>query len=206
MFSFDFCRNSLTKVNDYMPTPLLLSCFCEECLQMKGSDERSHFYTLYAIIMHVGQVSVSGHYVAYVKQTDQGQDYMFCTKDKPKTSSLSRGTSINSVASNSNNMLDKGTISKYLMKLSSKSFNGSSGNMNSREVDMKNRHIPTCKGTDCCSIRRREMDDSEHTWLQCDDHKIQPLSTDDLLDMLSPSAAKSGSGTPYLLFYSRVDL
>lgn len=195
-----------------MPTPLSLSCFCEECLQMseeclqtKVSDKRRHVYKLYAIIVHCGISSHCGHYMTYVKQTQSFQDYMFCTKDEPKPLSLPRRTSIDSVVSNNNNMLNKGNTFKYSIKLSSEMLNGSSESMNSREVDMENRVIPLCEGSDCCSIRRREMNDLDHTWLLLNDAaKIEFLSTENLLAKLSPTSVESDD-TPYLLFYSRVD-
>lgn len=213
---FDVRRSSVSKVNDHMPTPFSLSCFCEECLQIERPEERPHYYTLYAIIMHIGPSIASGHYVAYVKQSELAQDYLFCARDKPKTSSLSRGSSIGSMmaSGNSHNPLDKGTgISKYFSKLSSRSFNGSSGgggggmNSSRESSETRNRLVSSCKGVDCCSVRGRSFADIDPSvaWLECDDESVRALSAAELEDMLSPTSSKNVSVTPYLLFYSRVD-
>lgn len=196
-----------------MPTPFTLPCFCEECLKIKRADERPHSYSLYAIIMHIGATIASGHYVAFVKTSDNAQDYLLCSRDKPKTASLSRGSSINSVSTNNNGnaMMDKSTtgLSKYFPKLSSKSFNGSSRNTNTKEHDIRNRITPTCKGLDCCTVRIRctsAMDyDPNPMWLECDDETVRVLPVQELAEMLSPTSSTNSALTPYLLFYARVD-
>lgn len=207
---FFFFRSSVSKVNEHMPTPFTLSCFCEECLEIERTDERPHYYSLYAIIMHIGATIASGHYIAYVRTSDSTQDCLFCTRDKPKTSSLSRGSSINLICNNSS-IIDKSStgLSKYFCKLSSKSFNGGSGNSNSKEQDVRNRVTPTCKSLDCCSVRVRCISNSDHDsnqiWLECDDETVRILSSQELTEMLSPTSSKNSALTPYLLFYARVD-
>lgn len=249
-----FYSSSVSKVNEYMPTPLTLSCFCEECLEV---EEPPHNYALYAIIMHLGAAIASGHYVAYVRTLENvAQEYLYCTHDKPKTSSLSRGCSINSGAgatgggttttttmtttassATSNGTSDKG-IFRYLNKLSSKSFsNGSSssasgggggkggdsamaigngGGGSSSDLlrgggGEHHRVKPTCKGSDCCSVRARgafSPSDSEYSstvWLECDDESVRPMSVNEVVEMLSPKSNKNSGVTPYLLFYTRVD-
>lgn len=209
---FNVCRSSVSKINDYMPTPFTLSCFCEKCLEAQNNaDEPPHKYYLYAVIMHLGAALASGHYVAYVRTFDIAQDYLYCTKDKPKTSSLSRGHSINSVSQNSSNSaLEKSNgLFKIFKKLSSKSFsNGSSGNSNSpKEPDIRRERMkPTCKGTECCSIRLRgvsNIDQDNLVWLECDDESVRTISMEELRDMLAPKTNKNSALTPYLLFYTK---
>lgn len=195
-----------------MPTPFTLSCFCEQCLEAENKNEEPpHKYYLYAVIMHLGVAIASGHYVAYVRTLDIAQDYLYCTKDKPKTSSLSRGCSINSVSmNNSDAVLDKQNgIFRYIRKLSSKSFsNGSSSNSNSsKESDSRRDRLkPTCKGTECCSIRLRgvsNIDQDNVVWLECDDETVRTISMEDLKEILAPFPNKKSGSTPYLLFYTK---
>jgi len=65
------CRSMvcMSKVNDYMPTPLTLACFCEQCCPIP-EEKRPHHYELFGVIMHLGATIASGHYVAYVKGID----------------------------------------------------------------------------------------------------------------------------------------
>lgn len=204
----------MAKVNDHMPTPFTLACFCEECQEIERKDDRPHCYHLYAIIMHLGATIASGHYVAFVKTLDNSQEYTFCTRDKPKTSSLSRTGTVSSNSTNSNNssssLLDK-RLFKYVSKLSSKSFNGTSGNSNTfkEQQDSRNRMTPMCKALECCSVRLRDIpivdQDSNPTWLECDDETVRVLSTQELAEILSPKLSKNSALTPYLLFYARFD-
>lgn len=60
---------------------------------------------------------------------------------------------------------------------------------------------------ECCGIRLREArgrgpQDSENTWLECDDENVRPLSQGQFEEMLVKRAP--AQGTPYLLFYTRV--
>lgn len=202
--------SSVSKVNDYMPTPFTLSCFCEKCL---GNEEPPHKYYLYAVIMHLGAAIASGHYVAYVRTFDNPQDYVYCVKDKPKTSSLSRGYSINSVSqntnSNSNPMVDKSNslLRYFSRKLSSKSFsNGSNSSGSSKDSDLRReRAKPTCKGAECCSIRLRAIsnDQDNVVWLECDDESVRTITMEELKEMLAPKTNKNSALTPYLLFYTK---
>lgn len=75
----------VSKVNDYMPTPLMLPCFCEQCCQLP-EDDRPHNYQLYGVIMHLGATIASGHYVAYVRASDLSADYHHC--ERRRTTSL----------------------------------------------------------------------------------------------------------------------
>lgn len=209
---FLYHRASVAKVNDHMPTPFTLPCFCEECLNTARTDKRPpHGYTLYGIIMHLGATIASGHYVSFVKTLDSSQEYLVCTQDKPKTSSLPRGTTptkceLSSTSDITGKQASNGTCRSFF-KSSSKSFNGGSASPNvSREMQLRARMTSNCKGLGCCTIRLRGLQTmDEEIWLECDDETIRVLKTHELVDMLSPRSSKSTTVTPYLLFYARID-
>lgn len=69
-----------SKVNDYMPTPMQLDCFCEHC--QASPEAPLHSYKLYAIIMHLGATMASGHYVAYTRVSPSNADYTNCSRSK----------------------------------------------------------------------------------------------------------------------------
>lgn len=104
------CRSVVSKVNEHMPTPLVLSCFCEECQAKQNANpgwvNPEHQYYLYGVIMHLGATMASGHYVAYVKARDPSADYESCTRERRKTASLSMSLS-NSTSSSNNDKSNK---------------------------------------------------------------------------------------------------
>ncbi|XP_013378933.1 uncharacterized protein LOC106150593 isoform X1 [Lingula anatina] len=55
----------ISKVNDFVATPLVLPCFSNRCKQ--PCRKHSHEFELYAVVMHSGISISSGHYTAYVK-------------------------------------------------------------------------------------------------------------------------------------------
>lgn len=65
----------VSKINDYIPTPFIMNCFCNECMppqphhqqHRQQAPEKKHHYRLYAVIMHLGATLASGHYIAYVR-------------------------------------------------------------------------------------------------------------------------------------------
>lgn len=67
------------KVNEHMPTPLRLGCFCKECEKLE-QPAPDHEYSLYSVIMHLGATMASGHYVAYVRPRDFSSDYESCNR------------------------------------------------------------------------------------------------------------------------------
>lgn len=69
-----------SKVNDFMPTPMQLDCFCERC--QATPDSPIHSYKLYAIIMHLGATMASGHYVAYTRVCPSISEYVSCSRNK----------------------------------------------------------------------------------------------------------------------------
>ena len=74
----------MSKVTAFMPMPMTLSCFCEECLEggQTGATRPSvHDYELYAVIMHLGPNMAGGHYIAYVRAAHSLRSYSDCDRD-----------------------------------------------------------------------------------------------------------------------------
>ncbi|GJQ72949.1 hypothetical protein Trydic_g1591 [Trypoxylus dichotomus] len=190
------------KVNTYMPTPLEMACFCDSCCQTSG---RLHRYQLCCIIMHLGGTLASGHYISYVRATDQFDDYADCPRDVPK-GSLSASSSEKSL-----NILryfkSKGVDAKNGVPLSKNSvLNG----------------VRLCKSKNCCGIKmnknivenvvnsymRRNGGDvwngdyQQDMWLECDDENVRPITSQEFQDLLG--SKQNSTSTPYLLFYTKM--
>ncbi|KAJ1527875.1 hypothetical protein ONE63_007813 [Megalurothrips usitatus] len=210
----------MSKVNDYMPTPLILDCFCDECLEAISKDEDvKHRYQLYGVIMHLGATIASGHYVAYVRAADPISEYRSCDKDKRKTASL-----VATNATKGSNQPD-GEKARGLLRFFSKTKSNNSDTVSSNHLG--NPHYRnTCRSLDCCGVRmnkayqpadskahavngcgnEEEVEDEgpEPSWLECDDETVRVLTRQQLEDILAPKQSKNSSLTPYLLFYSRI--
>ncbi|XP_075231641.1 ubiquitin specific protease 1 [Lycorma delicatula] len=186
----------VSKVIDHMPTPLTLSCFCEECIQ--SENHSPHRYELFGVIMHLGATMASGHYVAYVRGRDTSSDYEHCTRDKRKTASLS-GASGKHV-SNPDAKITGGSIFKLFR--SSKSTNGSTGVLNDSRP-----FVQSCRSAECCGVKLRNEDAScygpESNWLECDDDTVRTITRSQLEEILAVKNSKNSALTPYLLFYVR---
>lgn len=197
----------VSKVNEHMPTPLVLSCFCEKCMELE-ENERPHRYELYGVIMHLGATMASGHYVTYVRGRDTTIDCAHCTRDKRKTASLSGGAgkTVNPVAAEK-------TSGSGLLRFfkSSKTTNGTGGGVNIG--DSRGPYFSPCRSADCCGVKLRGEDSlltsqccgtAEPVWLECDDESVRTLTRKQLEELLAPKSAKNSALTPYLLFYARV--
>ncbi|KAL1140878.1 hypothetical protein AAG570_000806 [Ranatra chinensis] len=185
----------VSKVNEHMPTPLTLGCFCESC-QTSGTGHpiEQHQYHLYGVIMHLGATIASGHYVAYVKARDSSADYEACTRDRRKTASLSSGSKTSSSSA---------TSKKKWFFRSSK--NGSLTDTRGQYFRYSCRS--SCRGADCCGVRLRTEESvggtSEPVWLECDDESVRIISKKQLEEILAQKQPKNSALTPYLLFYAR---
>jgi ubiquitin carboxyl-terminal hydrolase 1 len=176
---------SVSKVNDYMPTPLHLSCFCETCCQNSTNEDEikpAHSYQLFAVIMHLGITMASGHYVSYVKANDNIVDYCHCEKN-------------NTGSGNNSSSSSGGGILKFLK---SKTDN----------IKISSLGANVCRSSDCCGIRLSvdqgiDFSVPEQAWLECDDENVNILTTSEFEDVLSKNHTKHSSLTPYLLFYVR---
>ena len=211
----------MSKVNDYMPTPLVLACFCEQCCHLP-EEERPHHYELFGVIMHLGATIASGHYVAYVKASENVCDYYHCDRDKRKSSSLSSASSSKAGSSSSGDKM--GSILKFFRQRSSNSGSDISKHHGAGN-GLYYRH--TCRSMDCCGVRLNRslmngldcksqmngldigtsstVDASvpEPVWLECDDETVRLLTRKEFEDVLAPKPSKSSALTPYLLFYSK---
>ncbi|XP_014254863.1 ubiquitin carboxyl-terminal hydrolase 1 isoform X2 [Cimex lectularius] len=176
----------VSKVNEHMPTPLVLGCFCEKCQSTNNPD---HQYHLYGVIMHLGATMASGHYVAYVKARDSSVDYDSCTRERRKTASLSASLS-SSAAANSN---DKSNSKRKWF----------SRQKNTSPLPRGQYFRSSCRGAECCGVKLRIDETSEPVWLECDDETVRTISKKQLEEILAQKQPKNSTLTPYLLFYAR---
>lgn len=207
---FSQSASGTEKINNYMPTPLILDCFCNDCSRL--DDKKLHTYQLYSVIMHLGATMASGHYIAYTRASDYYSEYCECARENPKGVSFSSGTSDLTKTMNlfklfkpKNSSLGSG--SSECLKF------GLSNNSN------KNGPILPCKSKDCCGVKlsksiienainnttrgkNSRFFDNEQLWLECDDDSVRTLSTEEFQNLLS--CKKNSPVTPYLLFYSRI--
>lgn len=184
--------SSMEKINNHMPTPFTLQCFCEECSNDNGtaggSTETRHVYKLYSVIMHQGATMTAGHYIAYTRLPDESvyAEYSQCDRDnKRQNSSQTSTVSTNSSSSSSSDKTSG--ILKYFRSKPSASEN---------KEQLVNR--VGCRSMDCCGIKRNKQG---ATWLECDDEAVHVIPLRELEDKLAPNARNSA--TPYLLFYVR---
>ncbi len=139
-------KNYMSKINDYIPTPLAMNCFCTECLQVGAKEQPKHHYRLYAVIMHLGATLASGHYIAYVRASDATGDYLNCHRN---SSTVERK--------------NKKGILKYFSRSSDagRGSIGSSGNSNTSSLASSNgtssaisgSESSVCRSINCCGIR-----------------------------------------------------
>ncbi|XP_076247058.1 ubiquitin specific protease 1 [Calliopsis andreniformis] len=189
---FSTAAGSMEKINNHMPTPLTLQCFCEECNKNQtcgttaGRSESRHVYKLYSVIMHQGATMTAGHYVAYIRLPDESAfaEYFQCDRDSKRQTSAQGSGSANSNSSSS----DKTSgIFKY--------FKSKPSSSESKEQLVSR---IGCRSMDCCGIRRHKH---PSTWLECDDEAVHVIPLRELEDKLAPNPRNSA--TPYLLFYVR---
>lgn len=207
------------KMNNYVPTPLVLECFCDQCSNL-AHEQKLHSYQLYAVIMHLGATMASGHYIAYTRASDHHHEYTDCCRDHSKLVNFSTATTEKSI--------------NFLKFLKPKSLSNNSDSIKSGLNHVTNKGgvsngIGGCRSMDCCGIKlsksvienainssnrdgnktssssssRSSTDgDDGHLWLECDDDVVRTLSTKDFQKLLSSKRSKPA--TPYLLFYSKI--
>lgn len=177
------CFRAMSKVTKFMPTPMTLACFCEECIERKESGGARHGYELYGVIMHLGPNMAGGHYIAYVRMADSTPDYLHCPRDLPAASHVPDPVK-----------------SKF-------SFFKAGGT-----ADAPNGLSPlrtTCRALDCCAVRQPEPElhygkyGPDCPWMACDDDLVKVLSASEVETLLSKNS--TSNATPYLLFYARTD-
>ena len=77
-FTTTASRAYVSKLTDYIPTPLVMDCFCQKCRE--GAGPPLHRYRLYSVILHLGASLASGHYIACVRAADINLDYFQCSR------------------------------------------------------------------------------------------------------------------------------
>lgn len=188
----------MEKINNHMPTPLTLQCFCEECSNDQtrgpttgGAESTRHVYKLYSVIMHQGATMTAGHYVAYARLPDESAyaEYYQCDCDNKRPNS-----SLSSTASTNSSSSDKSDKSSSSSSSILRYFRSKPSVSENKEQVVK----VGCRSMDCCGIRRNKQG---VTWLECDDEAVHVIPLRELEDKLAPNPRNSA--TPYLLFYVR---
>ena len=94
----------MSKINDFIPTPFTMNCFCVQCLPPDGpllgpppppggTLPPKHHYRLFSVIMHLGATLASGHYIAYVRASvDLNLDYSQCPRASQMANSTANGS------------------------------------------------------------------------------------------------------------------
>ncbi|XP_076301724.1 ubiquitin specific protease 1 isoform X1 [Lasioglossum baleicum] len=187
---FSTAAGSMEKINNHMPTPLTLQCFCEECNNDQtratgGRSESRHVYKLYSVIMHQGATMTAGHYIAYTRLPDESAftEYFQCNRDSKRQASSHSSSSTNT------NTLSSDKASGIL-----KYFRSKPSASESKEQLFR----VGCRSMDCCGVRRHKY---PSTWLECDDEAVHVIPLRELEGKLAPNPRNSA--TPYLLFYVR---
>ena len=134
-------KSYTSKINEYIPTPFTMNCFCTQCMPNGGEatvGSSKHHYRLYAVIMHLGATLASGHYTAYVRAGEQALDYLQCNR--------------------SNSVERKNKSGKGIMKYFSRSERGLSGSQGngingSGGGVVAHEQQNACKSANCCGVR-----------------------------------------------------
>lgn len=190
-------KSYMSKINDYFPTPFTMNCFCAQCMpQTKGPSGRNrgnrnsaaaapkHHYRLYAVIMHLGASLASGHYIAYVRASDQVWDYLQCQRggtverNKNKKGILKflrrnndhkhqeAAAASSAAAAINNGVGGSGDANGHH---SSNGANGSLGN----GVGTAANGVGTCRSANCCGIRGNLLNEHLHSQQQSFHHPRQ---------------------------------
>ncbi|XP_037034268.1 ubiquitin carboxyl-terminal hydrolase 4-like [Bradysia coprophila] len=143
------------KINNYIPTPFNLQCFCSKCCTLSEA-EKHHSYRLYSVITHVGATISGGHYIAY-------------------TTSLDLTNGIDNTVSNGSISCQSVSCCDFLMK-------NCPGTSLSRYSSISEhlRHNSYINNPSNSSLN----DNSEPLWFKCDDDKIKTMTQREFEDLL----------------------
>jgi len=169
----------MSKINDFIPTPFTMNCFCTQCLPPDSplcppGEQRlqppKHHYRLFAVIMHLGATLASGHYIAYVRASvDLNMDYYSCPKAtdrSQRTPGTTHPSTGNGGAGGVGNCGSNGKrgIMKYFSRSNDSSKNGSNGSNHSSSATSNCSSAPTsingvdskgeCRSASCCGMQR----------------------------------------------------
>ncbi|XP_062539831.1 uncharacterized protein LOC134207871 [Armigeres subalbatus] len=139
-------NGDMEKINSYIPTPFVLRCFCNTCLNKQDCD-KPHIYRLYSVITHVGARMSVGHYIAYTSSLDAHAEYLGCGKDRRKQLFLSGGSLDGLAGSNSVSGGSVGSISsvKSNSEKGLKKFFGGKKASSAGDMSKKNKGIAVNK-------------------------------------------------------------
>ena len=132
-FTATASRTYVSKLTDYVPTPLVMDCFCQKCRDSPGSP--LHRYRLYSVILHLGASLASGHYIACVRAGDVNYEYFQCRRPGPVDTTL-------------RNKNSKRGIFKMFSKSSSSSSSSLAGNLSDQSLTNQ-----VCGSISCCGLK-----------------------------------------------------
>lgn len=184
------------KINYYIPTPMEIPCFCDECCQLE-EGQNLHTYTLFSIIMHKGATMAEGHYVSFVRDLIHNLDYFNCVQDHilPNLSNNDKQSATNVIRKphrffKSNPPLDY--ENSGILSALNNSSNHSQNYSNSGAA-------AACRSVHCCSVKHTTEKGSESVWLECNDEIIRRFTSKEFEQQLQDHTKVPS--TPYLLFY-----
>ena len=161
------------KLTDYIPTPLIMDCFCQKCRERP--DGPIHKYRLYSVILHLGASLASGHYIACVRAGDVNLDYFQCLRPglvDPTLRNKNTKRGILKMFSKSNSTPTEpqynvtnpvcGSISCCGLKLNPSILEDRVGSSNGS--DTVSRHSPGL------------ISDQDDIWLECDDEQVSVIT------------------------------
>lgn len=220
----------LSKINDHVTVPLLLSCLRYKC--PKPCVRPDHRYTLFAIITHAGSTISAGHYLSYIKVRPNadgsplGYDTLVTyLNSSPEKRSQNMHSPVSKESPQTEGKMESECEkSDDHVVPSSSSFSGDSSGRKTRDssegkecVEGERTKVKNEGGKRSTKVRRGEgkystadsnpesiSDSLDYHWLECDDETIHILSQKEFQLRLSE---KEGAlrGTPYVLFYHRLD-
>lgn len=200
----------MEKINNYIPTPFNLQCFCSKCCLLTDT-EKLHTYRLYSVITHVGATLSVGHYIAYTTSLDNYKDYHDCPKDKRKMQSNTT-CPIPPIGGQTTTEKSHGLMKKYIFGKSKatssgdvtrniKNLNGSVKSL-TNGIDKTNGSI-SCQSINCCGILMKNSPGTSLSNLNINgvsehlrhNSYVDNLSNSSLNDDCSNFGGGSGSGS-----------
>lgn len=173
---------TVQKINSYVPTPLTIHCFCNQCYDL-SDDSKLHVYKLYGVIEHIGAKLSSGHYIAYI-------------------SSLAGHSEKSCVIENRNSLLLNGSMNEHKPPTGEKTASFHCCGVLTRTASAAiNGHV----NADCSESSVCDVNITEPTWYKCDDEKINTMTQHEFEELLMPKKRRVNTISPYLLFYARTD-
>lgn len=160
----------MSKINDYIPTPFSMSCFCTQCMphtkaptsfrhaHQGHSSKPKHHFRLYAVIMHLGATLASGHYIAYVRVSSQmWSEYQQCQRAAQCAQSVGPANGHATGTQERNKANNKKGLLKFLRRKEDKApppQNGFSSHHDATDGgNGSGGGSGTCRSAHCCGIR-----------------------------------------------------